>query len=84
MCPPALRVAADIEPQDVVQLVSRMLKLYADACKEDAMYDDAMEHDDVHGESLNIQVPMPMSDAAYERELKNASPTCPLDMHWDE
>jgi len=25
-----------------------------------------------------------MSDAAYERELKNASPTCPLDMHWDE
>ena len=84
MCPPALRVAADIEPQDVVQLVSRMLKLYADACKEDAMYDDAMEHDDVYGESLTIQVPMPMSNAAYERELKNASPTCPLDMHWDE
>jgi len=80
MCPPELRAAADLHPQEIVPLVSHILRLYSEACSEEE--NDDMEMDHVQPAAMSIAIPS--DKAGFERITDNASPTCPLDMRWDD
>ena len=85
MCSPELRAAADLRPQEIVPLVSHILRLYSGACAEEGE-DMDMDCDATAvsgGAGMSIAIPSTAKDG-FERVTENASPTCPLDMHWDD
>lgn len=84
MCSPELRAAADLQPQEIVPLVSHILRLYSEACSDEG---DDMDMDCYAGggnaDAAGMSIAIPEKDG-FERVTENASPTCPLDMHWED
>jgi|TARA_B100001142_G_scaffold267925_1_gene272877 hypothetical protein len=91
LCPPTLRVAANVTPQQIYPLVTHMHRMWEEAYEDDEttmMEADVKAHADFN--SLAIAIPQ-QEGVVYadkpgfeQRITENASPTCPLDMQWDE